>query len=73
MVCEYFDPITASCAPCCVVCSRHGESCYCERKTAPVLAHEDGKRETIPDDSALILQAGKGFVNNEGNQEEYCL
>lgn len=73
MVCEYFDPITASCAPCCVVCSRYGESCCGERKTAPVLAHEDGKRETIQNDSAFILQAGKGFVNNESNGKRHHL
>lgn len=54
----------------CPRCGAHldpGEICDCKKNTAPVLAHEDGKRETIQDDSAFILQAGKGFVNNEGN------
>ena len=31
MCCEHFDPITASCAPCCWVCSYRGSSCDGER------------------------------------------
>lgn len=43
MNCDHFDPITASCAPCCIVCSNYGTSCHGERKAAPVLAHKDGR------------------------------
>ena len=44
MCCEQFDPITASCAPCCWVCSYRGSSCEKE-KTAPVLEHRNGQAE----------------------------
>ena len=44
-VCRRFDPITASCAPCCQVCSWRG-SCQEEtEKAAPVLEHRSGKAE----------------------------
>lgn len=43
MNCDHFDPITASCAPCCIVCSNYGTSCHGERKAAPVLAHKDDR------------------------------
>jgi len=42
MNCKYFDPITASCAPCCVVCSNYRTCCHGEKKAAPVLAYKDG-------------------------------
>ena len=44
-VCRRFDPITASCAPCCAVCSRRG-SCQEEtEKAAPARQHRSGKAE----------------------------
>lgn len=33
MICKHFDPITASCAPCCSVCSQRGR-CLSKEKTA---------------------------------------
>ena len=33
MTCTQFDPITASCAPCCSVCSQR-EGCLSKEKTA---------------------------------------
>lgn len=44
-VCRRFDPITASCAPCCAVCSRRGNCPEHMRKAAPVLEHRSGKVE----------------------------
>lgn len=44
MCCEHFDPITASCAPCCWVCSYRGNICEKE-KTVPVLEHRNSQAE----------------------------
>lgn len=44
MCCEHFDPITASCAPCCSVCSYRGRGCKKE-KAAPVLEHRNSQAE----------------------------
>lgn len=44
-VCRRFDPITASCAPCCAVCSRRGSCPEDAKRAAPVLEHRSGKAE----------------------------
>lgn len=44
-VCGRFDPITASCAPSCQVCSWRGNCPEHMRKAAPVLEHRSGKAE----------------------------
>lgn len=46
-VCHRFDPITASCAPCCAVCSRRGSCPEDTKRAAPVLEHRSGKAEQI--------------------------
>ena len=45
MICDHYDPITASCAPSCVVCSYHRTDCPGKREAAPVLEHRDGQVE----------------------------
>ena len=55
MICERYDPITGSVAPCCVVCSQHG---VCEKERAALDATNirDGKAEqVIPSRSASIV------------------
>lgn len=47
MICDHFDPITASCAPCCAVCSGCRERTENEprknnEKAALVLEHQGG-------------------------------
>lgn len=37
MICDNFDPITASCAPCCIVCSQRG---HCGNRTGEEQANE---------------------------------
>ena len=46
-VCSRFDPITASCAHCCAVCSRRGSCPEDTKRAAPVLEHRSGKAEQI--------------------------
>lgn len=44
-ICRWFDPITASNAPCCAVCSRRGSYQEETEKAAPVQQHRSGKAE----------------------------
>lgn len=44
-ICRRFDPITASCAPCCAVCSRRSVCQGDTKRAAPVLEHRSGKAE----------------------------
>ena len=45
MICDSFDPITSSCAPCCIVCSQRGS---CGKRT------ESEQRENAAADAANI-------------------
>ena len=46
-ICRRFEPITASCAPSCQVCSWRGNCQEETEKAAPVLEHRSGKAEQI--------------------------
>lgn len=43
MTCDFFDPITASCAPICVVCSYYQKPCPIRNETTPVLQQQNTK------------------------------
>lgn len=48
MICDHFDPITASCAPCCAVCSGcHERTAETKEKAALVLEHQGGGVEQV--------------------------
>ena len=45
MICKRYDPITASCAPCCDVCSHYQRDCSGQKEAAPVRQHRNGNAE----------------------------
>lgn len=62
MICDHFDPITASCAPCCAVCSGCRErTAETKEKAALVLEHQGGGVEQVLTDAVTtsIIQNRK--------------
>lgn len=53
MICEHFDPITASCAPCCAVCSgcRERTAETKEKAALGVGSTQSGKAEQVLSDA----------------------
>lgn len=45
MICDFFDPITASCVPTCVVCSYYQETCPVRNETTPLLKRQNTKND----------------------------